>query len=149
MKPYKEKGKHLEQVMFIDPYYIEWMLSLTNPNDALVFYTGEVWKLMAIFDNKSYIKKCNKCTSLANRYSLIIGSRSIMYWCNECDYTNTGGEPNSIICIKTYFETLRFIKKNTPGRKSDFKAIITNIAKAKGLNKVTDKLCCLDFFGRN
>ncbi len=120
------EGKYSEHIFLTECAYALWYRD-TLPRSSL---GREFQRLMAQFDNMPFTKQCRECKRRATRASAYRGSQGLMFWCDDCD-PRTGSGLVSI--IGSYREALRHIDTTANGTRGGKRAIIRELAEAKGM----------------
>ena len=138
--PYKKhKGKSLEEVLFIDPDYLCWLISknaeLKNPKNYIHGYACHSARLIEIFDIIPFQKDCSSelCKNTASHCLISNAMDWDPTWiCKKCldVYINNGGR---FSVINTFKSAINFVANRCNGRSADKVRIINYLARAKGL----------------
>jgi len=145
----KYGGKSVEQIMFTDPSYIDWILnkqSLTGPLERAKLHIGSLIKK---FDAKPFIKvKCRSgtCNNSVTEFTVYFNNIAPVWWCSTCDPYQLGATPGKLQTLTDYKSALRHVKIYCGGRKPDFKKIIKTIAQAKGIPARVTEVQAQEFF---
>lgn len=128
------KGKSMEEVVLKEPAYVHWLLGQT-PTGPLLAMKSEAKHLVQKFDKKLYTTKCwgRNCTNTATRLSVYLDNIVPHWWCDACDPYETGANGGKLQIFSAYSEALNHVKFFCKGNKSDYKSLVRDMAKAKGL----------------
>lgn len=134
----KYAGKSAEFLLLKEPQYISWLRTQTGTYGAMRQLQKSLNDLMAKFNNMPYQKSCCgngiKCSKPVIRFTVYLNNIYTPYWwCDECDPYQTGAMPGKLQSICTYHDALTHIELYCNKRTSDYKTIILNMARAKGL----------------
>lgn len=147
----KHIGKSVEFLVLKEPSYVKWTLDSDDITGPLLSVKNEMLRLIEIFDRKVIIKKCagHNCDKGATRTSLYKDNTSLMWWCDDC-----GPDPILILngrihLISSYREALFHVERYCGGRKSDYQALIRDLAQAKGLPLRAGEKQARSFFFKN
>jgi len=132
----KHKGKSLETLVIKEPDYIKWVLDQYAAEGPLAKLREEAVRLTSIFDNKPILRQClgHQCTKRSVRFTAYTGVWSpLYYWCAKCDPYEQGALKGKLTVLTRYREALQHVEFSCYGDKAGYKAIIRDIALAKGL----------------
>jgi hypothetical protein len=145
----KHAGKALELIILKEPDYLTWMLAQTGATGAMKQAQLEAERLISIFDKKPYIKACegNSCGKPSTRCTVYMHNVLTPYWwCANCDPYQSGANSGKLYPISTYRQALQHVALHCGGKASDCKAIIKEMAIAKGLPSRVGKPQAQKFF---
>jgi hypothetical protein len=138
----KHKGKTTAEIFLKEPDYAIWYMGELPESRA----GKDLRRLEKIFDEKPLTAKCDGCSGKAIGVSGYQGGDMLYFWCAECNPTSSGAEARKLrYPINTYREVLAHVDL-TRGGASIKKAIVRNLAEAKGLTKPLNKKKLESFF---
>ncbi len=87
------------------------------------------------FDEKPILRPCEDpdCDNRATRCSLYQGSVAPHWWCDSCDAAQNCCSPGKLTIVRTYGDAVRYVSLFCGGRKTDLRALVKELARAKGL----------------
>lgn len=145
----KHAGKSLELIVLKEPDYLTWMLGQSDATGAMKHAQKEAERLITIFDKKPFIKTCegNSCGKPSTRCTVYTNNvRTPYWWCADCDPYQSGANRGKLYSVSTYRQALQHVTLHCGGRTSDYKAIIKEMAIAKGLPSRVGKPQAQKFF---
>lgn len=149
----KHKGKHIGWVVLKDPSYVLWALEQSTPSGGLKAFVAEARRLIRIFNQKPFVKRCagrhsrdTRCSKRATRPSVYLDNLDCSWWCDTCDPYQLGALPGKLQTPSSYQEALRHVQFYCAGKKSDFVWLIGGLAEAKGAPKRLTKKALDQFF---
>jgi hypothetical protein len=104
----KHSDKSVEMIILKDPAYIEWILTVRNPEGRLAMVKIEAQRLIRIFDAKPFLRSCQGmgCTKPATHLTVYADNvYAPMWWCDDCDPYQMGARDGKLSLIKTYQDT--------------------------------------------
>ena len=145
------RGDMVERVVIEYPDFVRWWL-MVDDTPGLRWLHDMFEVCIEIFDNKPFTVPCagkvdgSPCTRPVTRFSLYPQSCNPAYWCEECD-PGQRGSSKSLEIGRTYEDALLHVQCYTD-RRPDKRAIIKDIARAKGLTgNLTDQKILAFFYG--
>ena len=145
----KHKGTSIPSVVLKEPDYVRWVLGQHNAEGALAKVEAEMKELVASFDAKPIARGCagHICKANATCFSTYFGSpSSLHFWCDSCDPYQSGANKGKLSKCKTYQEALAHIEFSCKGTRTGYKAIIRELALAKGLTQRSGEAQIAAFF---
>ncbi len=145
-------GRHneetVEYVMLADPCYIKLVLDKARPPRRLAGIKNEIIRLMGIFDMKPILAKCagSNCKRNATRACLCGSSLVASWWCDQCYPVQVSSAEGKLKMISTYRKALNYVARYTGNGESDYRQLIQDLARAKGLGNEVDKDAAQEFF---
>ena len=127
-------NKTVEEIIIRDPDYIAWALRLETPRGEMQAVCVEARRLIRAFDRKPFTAVCSECKRTATRCSVYRGlNPCLQFWCDDCSLYSAGAGPGKLREIRTYADAIFHVASQRGSRKPDYRAIIRNLAEAKGL----------------
>lgn len=140
------KGKSMEELVLKEPAYVHWLLEQT-PSGALLAMKNEAKQLIAKFDAKPYVVPCfERCSRPATRLSVYLSNLAPYWWCSDCDPYGQGASDGKLQILRTYVAALSHVQFFCGGKKADYRALIKDMAKAKGLPARVGEAQLKEFF---
>jgi hypothetical protein len=145
----KHAGKSLELLLLKEPDYIAWMLAQQSVYGAVKRAQDEAKRLIARFDAKPLVKDCfgrsgahkaTRCTVYGNNVT------APYWWCSTCDPYLSGANPGKLQVVASYEDALAHVALWCSGRSSDYKSLIKDLARAKGLPTRVGEKQAAEFF---
>ena len=132
----KHAGTAMEVLMLKQPGYINWLLDYPACG-PLAPMKQEAIRLVDVFDAKSFAEPCTAegCATCATRMTVHGESVVPMCWCDQCDPRRLGANPGRLYVIRTYQQALAHVTNSCHMRKSSYRVIVLNMARAKGLGE--------------
>lgn len=131
----KYKGKSMEELVVKEPAYIHWLLG-QSPTGPLLAMKNEAKRLIQKFDAKPHVVKCfNQCGRPVARLSVYGDNIAPMWWCATCDPYGQGANEGKLQIFHSYMAALRHVEFFCSGRTTDYRSLIKDMAKAKGLTR--------------
>jgi hypothetical protein len=127
------KGRSMEELVIKEPGYIHWMLGQKATGSGLSAMQGEAKRLIKKFDAKPFAKRCFSCGAPVTRFSVYMNNVSPMFWCATCDPYSQGANPGKLQIFDNYDHALLHVQFFCNGNKGDYRDLIKEIAKAKGM----------------
>ena len=97
---------------------------------------ASIRELIGRFNSKPFTQECEgaNCSSPATRCTVYQDNvDSPHWWCPDCDAYQYGAAPGKLHGISTYQDAINHIEFFSHSPKSDWKALIKHLGKAKGL----------------
>lgn len=131
----KHDGKSAELIVLRKPDYVYWLLQQHDATGRLLGLNKEAWRLLKIFDQKPFQCKCmgSNCSALATDITLYGNSFAPHWWCDNCNIEQLGASGWKLQRIRKYSAALKYANNHCRGHKDAFSALITTMARAKGL----------------
>lgn len=140
------KGKPMEELVLKEPAYVHWLLGQA-PSGPLLTMKNEARRLIAKFDSKPYVVKCfERCGRTGTRLSVYGDSIAPYWWCDACDPYGLGANAGKLQIFGTYGAALDHVQFFCGGKKTDYRALIKDMAKAKGLPARVGEVQLKSFF---
>jgi hypothetical protein len=143
----KHAGKSVEFLLLKKPDYVRWVLDLHDAMGPLLSVKNEMIRLIEIFNQKPFLKKCIGCKErVAIRGSFCEDNPIPWWWCNECEPDSIETLKGRIHLVATYTQALDHAYTYCGGRKADLNFLIRILAEAKGLPKRVSEKQAKEFF---
>jgi hypothetical protein len=146
----RHKGMSLEVLVLQHPDYAAWMLFKESANCMLAEARGEARRLIQIFDERPFVAGCQgqdpDCDRPATRGSVYKGTTGTFWWCDECDPYQMGASPRKLEIVRSYTDVIYFVEAFCDASKNALKALISEMAEAKGLPTRVDENQAAAFF---
>lgn len=149
------RGSLIGSLLINQPDYVNFLLSVSNPDGPLARQVPSIHDLIEIFDAKPYLKSCRglDCSRSATRVSLYYRRFQPFYWCQQCRPTGQGAAGSKLEIIRSYRDALDYAKagggmarlRTEPAAKR--KKLIRELAVAKGLRDPGGEREIREFFG--
>jgi hypothetical protein len=126
----------VELVVLKHPKYVRWMISKQDATGSLARARTHAQSKITKFDAKPFTTTCEgrHCKNQATRCTVYSDNvTDPHWWCEECDPYQTGANAGKLQSLRTYAAACHHVELYCSSRLSDYKAIITAMAKAKGL----------------
>ena len=140
----------MELLVLKEPRYIQWLLGQQAAQGEMKRAQAEARRLIRLFDAKPFLKECFGSTPpahLAERCSVYGNVVDAPYWwCNNCNPYQSGADAGKLQVISTYEGALNHVSFFCGNRSRDYKALIKELAEAKGLPKRVSKAQAATFF---
>src|SRR5260370_32214525 len=144
------RGRSVEWLVLKRPDYVKWILDRPAVAGPLIPVKAEALRLVSTFDAKPILKPCSRnCLVPASGFTAWDGN-PYMLWpvCDMCDPCQKGPAPWKLNVIRTYKDTLNFVKLHCDRLRSDYRLAIETIAQAKGFPEKSSKAAIQRFFER-
>jgi hypothetical protein len=136
-------GKTTEEVLLKFPDWAHWVAN-KNPDAK---HSKAFLALAKKFKEKPFVVPCDgKCGELATRGTAYAGSPSLMFWCDDCSPTQSGASGSKLTEVRTIGDVLRHIRHTANGHRGFSRAIVRELAEAKGLPTRVGEKQALAFF---
>lgn len=107
---------------------------------------AEFRELAKKFNAKPFTARCHGCLSNATRASAYRGTPSLYFWCDNCKETGAGAIGDKLTIVRTIREALDHIEYTASGKRAYMRAIVRELAEAKGLPSRVGEKQALGFF---
>ena len=131
----KHKGSSVEFLVLKQADYVTWLLEQTDAYGALQRVRKHAKGLILSFDAKRVLKKCyGRCDKVAT-YCTVYSDNVLQpyWWCDTCDPYQSGASRGKLHPIRAYEDALGHASLYCRGRRDDYRELILEIARAKGL----------------
>lgn len=144
----KHKGKPVELLLLKEPDYVHWLFQQHDESASLLRLKEKARSLFRKFDQKPFQRTCmgSQCSALATGITFYESNLAPFWWCGKCNVNQMGAVPGKLRRISSYSQALSHVKMECDGRRDSFKALITTMARAKGLPPRVGKLQAATFF---
>jgi hypothetical protein len=141
------KGRTTETLLLRVPDYAWWMLQ-HSPTSRLA---SDFARLAAVFDRKPFTTNCQSCGQDATHASAYAGSADLHPLCDECRIYDPGYVPLGFTAdVRTFHAAVRHAENSSPRRRRrNVRAIVRNLARAKGSPRRVTEQSAQAFFERN
>ena len=124
----KYKGKTAAYILLKYPDYAYWMMTRHPAWDLSVVFCG----LVLHFDLKPFNVKCARCKRLATRATAYCGTGELQgYWCDR----HEPAHQRRVSVVKTFEDAMRHVVRTCAFGRAEKRAIVRELARAKGLPK--------------
>jgi hypothetical protein len=135
----KHRGKSPALLVLKDPSYVAWMLGQADAYGQMREAQREAARLVRRFDAKPIVEPCwghptwgKRCSNLATRYSVYIGTLSLQWWCESCDEYQVC-PAGKLVVVRSYSDAVCYVGNCCGGQKGYLSRLIRDMARAKGL----------------
>ena len=138
------KGRTTETLLLRVPDYAWWVLE-HSPTSRLA---GDFSRLKAAFDARPFAAHCQSCGQDATHASAYAGSVDLHASCDECRLYEPAQAPLGFSGdLRTFQAAVRHAEATSPRRRRrNVRAIVRNLARAKGLPKRVTESAAERFF---
>jgi hypothetical protein len=139
----KYEGKTTEEILLKFPDWALWNVS----NYPEAKHSKAFKELSDKFKVKPFTVPCDGgCGDTATRASAYRNSPSLMFWCDDCNPTQSGASSAKLTIVRTIGEALRHIGYTAEGNRDWSRKIVRALAEGKGLPQRVGEKAALAFF---
>lgn len=146
----KHKGEDSHALVVKDPSYVLWALDEGSSSGPLAALVKAINQHLRAFDAKPFTARCSGdgCTRPVVQATGYVGLNGELgmyldFWCEGCDPHGGGAVPGRLWLIGKYSDFLHLLR-NTRSTQVDGQRLMKQLAKAKGLGRLTE--AALDAF---
>lgn len=129
-------GRFSAEAMVIrDPDEVRKVLTRVPQTDGFARYQDELADAVRRFDAVRFEVRCQAegCKRRAKWASVYKQTPRCRWWCKRCDPCEGGVAPDKLAAIRTYADAMYYVAAHCNGRAADLKALVRELARAKGL----------------
>jgi len=125
----------VELLVLKEPDDVVWMLGQTAKSGYFAAAQREILRLIRRFDEKAFIVPCQtpECGNRVTRCTVYHGAVWPRWWCDDCDPFCLGASADKLWILKGYADAVNYVHAACGGRKASLKALVKEMAQAKGL----------------
>jgi hypothetical protein len=135
-------GKTYEEVFLKKPDFARWYAREFGDTPA----AAEFRELAKKFNEKPFTARCHGCINVATRASAYRGTPSLYFWCDSCKAADAGAVGDKLVIVRTIKEALDHVHDTASGKRVYMRAIVRELAEAKGLPTRVGEKQAVGFF---